>query len=169
DLQLVAEVEDCDFIANIGTFKRADTIEQYETLLRAAAKSKKPMICANPDLIVLRGAEKELCAGAVAARYEEIGGVVHYHGKPHVPIYAESFRRLGVADRSRVIGVGDALRTDVAGARAAGVDSIFIASSGIYAERLGIKELAPPPADGLARLYQEDGIAPTYALRVFNW
>ena len=33
-----------------------------------------PLICANPDLVVQRGEELIYCAGALAQRYEEMGG-----------------------------------------------------------------------------------------------
>ena len=33
------------------------------------------MICTNPDLIVNRGEEKELCAGSIAKIFEDIGGL----------------------------------------------------------------------------------------------
>ena len=34
------------------------------------------MLCANPDLVVYRGASLCWCAGALAQAYEEIGGPV---------------------------------------------------------------------------------------------
>jgi ribonucleotide monophosphatase NagD (HAD superfamily) len=40
------------------------------------------MICTNPDLIVDKGNERELCAGSVAMVFEKMGGEVVYFGKP---------------------------------------------------------------------------------------
>ncbi len=34
------------------------------------------MVCANPDLEVIRGARREICAGTIARGYEKLGGEV---------------------------------------------------------------------------------------------
>ena len=44
-------------------------------------------------------------------------------GKPNTPIFEDAIRRLGT---SRVVMVGDTLETDIAGARAAGLDAVWI-------------------------------------------
>src|SRR3546814_9085355 len=97
------------------------------------------MVCANPDLVVVVGGTRAICAGALAAHYERLGGAVAYHGKPYPPVYDRCLRLLGIEDRRRILGVGDSFRTDIAGANAAGIDSLLIAR-GIHAE-----ELALPP------------------------
>lgn len=158
-----------DYIVNVGTFRRQDGIEAYEALSQEAAALKLPMICCNPDYEVLRGDDRELCAGAIARRYEELGGDVYYHGKPHAPIYDESLTRLGIVDRRRVLAVGDALRTDVAGAASYGMDSALVVSTGILAAGLGIgpfADLLPVP---LAKLCAAEGQRPTVALSAFRW
>ena len=74
------------------------------------------MVCANPDLVVMHGAKLALCAGALAQWYEEEGGNVRWHGKPYRSVYDTCLALLGIADRSRILAVGDSLRTDIAGA-----------------------------------------------------
>lgn len=165
----VERLADADYIVNVGTFRRQDALEAYEALAHEAAVLKLPMICCNPDYEVLRGDDRELCAGAIARRYEELGGDVHYHGKPHAPIYDESLKRLGIADRRRVLAVGDALRTDVAGAAAYGMDSALVVSTGILAAALGIAPFADLPAEALAKLCAAEGQRPTIALSAFRW
>ena len=44
-------------------------------------------------------------------------------GKPNTPIFEDAVRRLGT---SRAVMVGDTLETDIAGARAAGLDAVWI-------------------------------------------
>ena len=44
---------------------------------------------------------------------------------------------LGIEDRSRVLAVGDSLRTDIAGAARSGIEAVFIAG-GIHADELGL-------------------------------
>ncbi|MEQ8696607.1 MAG: TIGR01459 family HAD-type hydrolase [Bauldia litoralis] len=169
--QDLTEVEDpgsADFAVAVGLFKRTDTLADYEGLLRDMRALNLPMICANPDLEVMRGEKRELCAGSLAARYEELGGEVHYQGKPHPPIYSLSFARLGVHGPDRILAVGDSLRTDVAGARAVGMDSLFIAS-GLMADELGMTPFAEPDPNALGQLFSRHSAWPTYTATAFRW
>jgi ribonucleotide monophosphatase NagD (HAD superfamily) len=101
------------------------------------------MICANPDLVVER--EKKLipCAGLIAQAYAEIGGAVTYAGKPYRPVYEAALAMAAeldggsAPDVARVLAVGDALRTDIAGAAAYGIPNLLVAR-GIHAEELGV-------------------------------
>ena len=165
----VDELARADYVVNVGTRRRMDTLDQYEGFLAEAAARKLPMICCNPDYEVLRGEDRELCAGALARRYGELGGDVHYHGKPYAPIYAESMRRLGLSEMRRVLAVGDALRTDVAGAAAVGMDAVLITSTGILAKDLGIAPFEDPPPEALARLTAAEGQRPIAAMAAFRW
>lgn len=122
-----------------------------ETLAQCAARGL-PMICANPDIMVERGGRMIYCAGALAEAYAALGGVVEFAGKPYLPIYRltlETLQRLqpGTADKARLFAIGDGIRTDIAGAAAAGLRSVFVASGvhvkgGLTAE--AIAELFPP-------------------------
>lgn len=69
-----------------------ETIEDYGPKLAAMRGRDLEMICANPDLVVERGHRLILCAGALAAAYDELGGRTITAGKPHPPIYAEALR-----------------------------------------------------------------------------
>jgi HAD superfamily hydrolase (TIGR01459 family) len=112
-----------------------ETPVDYEDRLQALARRGLPFICANPDLVVERGAQLCYCAGALAARYTELGGTVTYAGKPHRPIYeraialATSARGGRTPDPQRILAIGDGLSTDMAGAKAFGVDALFIPSA----------------------------------------
>ncbi|MEL7049380.1 MAG: TIGR01459 family HAD-type hydrolase, partial [Pseudomonadota bacterium] len=68
--------------------------DDYNQMLTDFAERGVPMICANPDLTVERGGTIIYCAGALAARYQELGGVVDLAGKPHAPIYDMAFKEL---------------------------------------------------------------------------
>ena len=163
-----ATIAEADFILNTGLDTADETVADYEEALRAGVERQLPMLCANPDLVVLRGEVEELCAGALAARYEELGGEVFYHGKPHAPIYETCFDLLGLSDKSRIAAVGDSLRTDIAGARAAGIDGYLIAG-GIHATVLGIRAGDMPDAARLAALCDEYATAPAATLAAFSW
>jgi HAD superfamily hydrolase (TIGR01459 family) len=136
-LDFLDDVEKADFILNTGPAGWDDTIADYAPLLRRALARRLPMVCANPDLVVMHGAKLALCAGALAQWYEEEGGHVRWHGKPYPSVYDSSTALIGIAERSRLLAVGDSLRTDIAGAAAAGIDSLFVAG-GIHAQEFGM-------------------------------
>ncbi|HYZ42304.1 MAG TPA: TIGR01459 family HAD-type hydrolase [Stellaceae bacterium] len=140
-LDFVDTAEEAEFILNTGPAGWEDCIADYEAALRAALNRDIPMVCANPDLVVMHGGRLALCAGALAKWYEEAGGRVRWHGKPFRSVYDTCLKLLGIEDRSRVFAVGDSLRTDIAGAAGAGIDSLFIAG-GIHAEEFGGGERA---------------------------
>jgi ribonucleotide monophosphatase NagD (HAD superfamily) len=126
------------------------------------------MLCANPDLEVVRAGVREYCAGALAARYEALGGSVRYVGKPHPAVYRTCLAHLGSIARSRILAVGDSLRTDVVGAAGVGVDSLLVLG-GIHAEELaGGADSHPDPAK-LATACARAGQWPTYAILAFTW
>jgi HAD superfamily hydrolase (TIGR01459 family) len=110
-----------------------ETPADYAALFESLAARRLPMICANPDLVVERGDKLVYCAGSLAAAYAETGGEVAYAGKPHLPIYQRTvsmIARLKGAPvaRERILAIGDGLDTDLEGAHAAGLRSVFIAS-----------------------------------------
>ena len=111
-----------------------ETPDDYAGLLAAFYQHRLPMICANPDVKVERGDMLIYCAGAIAEAYAKIGGKVIYAGKPHKPIYdlalALVMAKHGSAvPRHRIIAIGDGIRTDIAGAAAQKIDSIYVASA----------------------------------------
>jgi len=135
-LEFVDTAEEAQFVLNTGPAGWDDRIEDYEPLLRAALARDLPMVCANPDLVVMHGNQLALCAGALAKWYEEAGGRVRWHGKPFRSVYDTCLGLLSIEDRSRILAVGDSLRTDIAGAAGAGLDSLLIAG-GIHAKEFG--------------------------------
>lgn len=168
DLDFVERLDQADFVLNTGAHMAEDTTETYGGELEKAAGLGLPMICANPDLEVIRGGKREICAGALAARYEALGGPVRYHGKPHRSIYESCFEALPGVPKERIAAVGDSLRTDIAGAQAAGIDGILVAG-GIHAEALGIAEGETPDPARLSRLFSADEQRPVATLPVFRW
>ena len=161
-------LERATFLLCVGAYRRTDTVDDYTALLARARALRLPMLCVNPDLEVLRGPNREICAGAIAARYAEIGGEVGYHGKPHRPIYTLSLARFPGIPPARILAVGDSLRTDIAGANGAGIDSLFV-TGGLLAEELGIAPLSAPPPGALPALYARYGERPTRAAAAFRW
>lgn len=118
-----------------------ETPEDYAGLLQALHERQLTMVCANPDLVVERGEQLLYCAGALAEAYERLGGRAVYAGKPHRPIYERAIAEAaairgraggGATGADRILAIGDAVRTDIAGAARAGLDTLFVAR-GIHA------------------------------------
>ncbi len=167
DIEPVDDPDAADFVLVLGVEHDVPELSSFEARLRAAQARDLVMLCANPDLVVMHGGRLLLCAGSVAQRYEELGGRVAYHGKPHQAVYKRAFDALGV-EKSRILAIGDSLRTDVAGARAASIDCAFVAD-GIHRE-----ELVGPlggdlePAHVAARLSTND-LAPNWVASRLSW
>jgi HAD superfamily hydrolase (TIGR01459 family) len=167
-LDFVDTVESAQFILNTGPAGWDDRIEDYEPVLRAALRRALPMICANPDIVVMHGDRLALCAGALAKWYEEGGGRVRWHGKPFGSVYDTCLGLLGIADRRRVLAVGDSLRTDIAGADGAGIDSVLIAG-GIHAEELGTPGAQRPDLARIQTALHEGSYNPVGVVWTLRW
>lgn len=168
-LEPVASPAEADFVLNTGPddHKAGQAVEDFAPVLEASLAAGLPMICANPDLEVIRGGERVICAGALAQRYAAMGGAVRSLGKPDPAIYPRVFAMLGLPP-GRVMAVGDALRTDIAGAASVGIASAWVLG-GIHAEELGIAEgTLPPPGVAEARAAR-DGLSPDAVLPEFRW
>ncbi|BAE52695.1 TIGR01459 family HAD-type hydrolase [Paramagnetospirillum magneticum] len=162
------DLESADFVLNTGPVEVTETVADYQAVLDRALARRLPMVCANPDHVVIRQGKRITCAGAIADRYADMGGQVVQRGKPDPAIYEVALAALGIADRTRVCAVGDALHTDVRGARAGGIDAVLV-TGGIHADELGIKwgETADPAR--LAELARHHGETPVAALPKFIW
>ena len=135
-----APLSDAAFFAISGLNRDDETPEDYADVLTQARARDLDFICANPDIVVQHGNRMIWCAGAIARDYEAIGGKVIMAGKPFPPIYDLARKELKqIAGRdveaSRILCIGDGVVTDIAGANAQGLDSLFIAA-GIPGEAL---------------------------------
>jgi HAD superfamily hydrolase (TIGR01459 family) len=111
-----------------------DTPDMYEDRIKVWLARRLSLICANPDRVVEHGGRIIYCGGALADLYEAHGGRIRMAGKPYRPIYDEALRladrAAGVAiDRSRILAIGDSIRTDAIGAANAGLDLLFVTGS----------------------------------------
>ena len=168
-----ARAEDAAYVVCSGLWDdRAETPDDYRPLLERRRARALPMICANPDIVVEVGDVLVYCAGALATLYEEMGGEATWMGKPHAPVYREALARaarLRGAEVAidRVIAIGDAIRTDIAGARGIGAAALFIAK-GIHAEDLRLAEHGLDPAIAGPWLAAQ-AHRPDAAMEVLTW
>jgi len=167
-LQRVPEPADADFVLNTGPddHRNPSEMNEFEPVLQDCAKHRLPMICANPDLEVIRGGVRVLCAGALALRYQELGGDVRSLGKPDPAIYQPVLQQLGLPPE-RVLAVGDSLRTDIAGAASVDLDACWVLD-GVHGAALRDASggFNSGQADAMAR---DAGVRPVATIPRFQW
>ena len=167
-----APLERADYVVCSGLVDdETETPDDYRGRLETMLTRKLFMVCGNPDIVVERGDRLVYCAGAIADIYASMGGEVLYAGKPYRPIYDMALAKAQAAldrkaDLSRVLAIGDSVRTDLAGAHAFGVDCLFI-TSGIHAEELGGRE--SPEAHAISGLFATAGKPPKAVMRQLVW
>jgi HAD superfamily hydrolase (TIGR01459 family) len=167
-----APVAEADYVVCSGLFDdTSETPENYRELLTTLRERELLMLCANPDLVVERGHELIYCAGAIAELYRSMGGDVLYAGKPYRPIYEQALRGAAAlrgeeVRRERVLAIGDAVRTDLAGAAAFGVDCLFVAA-GIHAAEMGGRDSIDH--DAAAAIFAEAGVLPKAVTHRLTW
>lgn len=180
---LAKDVEEADFILVSGveslfagtenekgtTYEQDGEPKPFGLTFRKAIARNLPMLCANPDLRVVRpGGWQAYLGGSLAAYYEKIGGRVIYFGKPYTSAFEEVHRIVAEAlpdrdpDDVRVCHVGDSLTHDVQGAHSVCLDAAFVVKTGLHAEdleevtveaveELCVQEKVPNPATVLER------------------
>jgi HAD superfamily hydrolase (TIGR01459 family) len=167
-LTKVSEPADANFVLNTGPddHRNPTDMAEFEDVLRDCARHHLPMICANPDLHVIRGGVRVLCAGSLALRYRELGGDVRSIGKPDPTIYQPVLQSLGLPV-DRVLAVGDALHTDIAGAAGVDIASCWVLS-GIHGDALsnGASGYDLARVEHTAR---EEGVTPIATIPHFAW
>jgi HAD superfamily hydrolase (TIGR01450 family) len=105
-------------------------------IMRAVEAGRRPrLVLPNPDLVYPKGdGELGITAGsmalvieaALARRFPGERLVFDRLGKPAPHLFLEAAARLGLPP-ARLIMIGDQLETDIAGARAAGIDAALLA------------------------------------------
>ena len=162
------DLEVSDFILCTGLDGPEESVADYEAALAAGVERGLPMICANPDKSVARRGRAELCAGALASRYADLGGTVHAFGKPYAGVYGLCLDALGIGERRKVLAIGDGLETDIRGARNAGIDALLV-TGGLLAGRLSGAPGARPSATEIEALSRTAGTLPTAAIARMVW
>ncbi|MBX9822512.1 TIGR01459 family HAD-type hydrolase [Afipia birgiae] len=125
-------LENAEYIVCTGPYDdEVETEENYRGMMEEALKRNLTLVCANPDMVVERGHRLITCAGAIAELYRSLGGEVIFYGKPHRPIYDRALelaaeKRGGATPSSRILAIGDSVRTDLTGANLMGLDCLFL-------------------------------------------
>lgn len=153
-----SRIDDASFVLCYGVGRNGD-VASYMDDLRAAYDRRLELVVSNPDLVAMRpDGLFNVCPGSVAKAYEEMGGIVHWHGKPQREIYTMCKELVG--GWNNAIAVGDSLEHDIAGANTAGVSSLFI-TSGIHATELSNEK-------SIIELGQKFDVKPTHYIDWFK-
>lgn len=171
DIDVVDDIADAGFLLISGSDAPDKTLEDYEPVLKEAARRRIVALCANPDSVRVLGALNVMGPGTLARRYQDFGGVVHYIGKPHRPIYQECLKILqakGVFPSETVV-VGDSMSHDIIGGAAAGLDTCLI-RNGLHRPAFSsvrcMQDLHKV-LDNLASQY--DNVHPTFIMETLKW
>ena len=126
----VENISDCSYLLCTGLFEeRNEDLNYYKGLLNKFITKK--MICTNPDLIVDKGSNRELCAGSVAMIFKKMGGKVIYFGKPFPEVYNQSIDK----NNKKILCIGDNLNTDIKGANLQNYHCLLI-SNGVHKKEI---------------------------------
>lgn len=171
----LAPVETADFVLCTAYIDpERESLADYDGRLRQCLERRLDLVCANPDIVVQHGDRLYYCAGALAERYAGAGGTVLMAGKPYSPIYDKALELAAKAagepiDRSRVLVIGDAMRTDIKGAQDQALASLFV-TSGIHRDELhGNGRNGELDAAAYRQFLATAGITPTATITELVW
>lgn len=152
---------------SLGEYFTKASFEIIDPILKQCIDKNLPMVCANPDFIMVKpdGSIGHM-PGKIAQRYEELGGTCTSFGKPHVPHFEACLRDLGLA-KDRVAHVGDSLHHDIAGANATGIASVFVVG-GVHREELGSELNVLPSKESLEKVFEKHNQVPTHVVPMFR-
>lgn len=122
--------EMADIVLVTGFHDEDQRLEDRMVEIKTAHNHKLPMICANPDLMVVKQTGEIFpCAGMIAEYYQNLGNKVEYFGKPYKMVYEACLETIG--NGKKILAIGDNLETDIKGANNMNIDSLLI-TGGIY-------------------------------------
>lgn len=158
-------LEEADFVIVTGFVNDiTPNIEEEFKILDKIHSYNLPMICANPDIIVIKQDGRELfCAGLIAKKYSEIGGKVLYFGKPYKTVYDVVMQKYNLKDKSKILAIGDGVETDILGANNFNIDCALV-TGGILSNELNVKYGEIADITQVKILLDKYKVNPTYLL-----
>ena len=171
DIEIVDDPKDATFLLISGTDAPDKTLEDYEPILKQAARYRLKAICANPDSLGIMAGKNIMGPGTLAARYKDFGGIVEYIGKPHKLIFQHCIRLMQQQDiyPGQTVMIGDTMAHDILGGSLVNIDTCLI-KRGIHASAFkgceGPAEV-DKTLDVLVRQY--NNVRPKYLVDNFDW
>lgn len=171
NLEVVEDIKEADFLLIAGADSPEKTLEDYEPILKAAVRKQLTAICANPDSRGVMGLDYIMGPGTLARRYNDFGGVVHYIGKPHQPIFQHCIKILQEKEiyPGQTIMIGDTMAHDIIGGHLVSIDTCLV-KSGLHAPVFQ-KAQAPIDVDKTLSVLvnQYNNVRPKYLVDTLRW
>jgi len=169
DIELVSNIEDAQFILITSIDSKSCSIEDMDKDLKKAVSKRIPAICANPDVVTVFGHERMPGPGAIAQRYQELGGAAHYIGKPHKTIFRHSVSLFKKVIPSKILVIGDSIQHDIAGGMGVDIDTAFI-EGGIHSSSFKKGMTPDQKRKTMEHIIQSyGGIRPTLVMETLIW
>lgn len=171
EISIVSDVEEADFLIISGTDAPEKTLEDYESLLKKAVRKRLKALCANPDSQGVMGAGYIMGAGTLARRYTDFGGVVHYIGKPHQPIFQHCIKMLQEKEiyPGQTVIIGDTMAHDILGGSLVNIDTCLV-RDGLHLPAFAKAKDAASTDKALKMLVaQYNHVRPKYLVNRLQW
>lgn len=157
-------ISKCDFALATGFPEDPGNINQVMPILEECKKSNLTILCANPDLKVVRQDGSEMnCAGLIGKTYEDMGCKVEYFGKPYSYVYKITCNLLNNVEKNNIIAIGDGIDTDIKGANINNIDSLLL-TGGLLSNDLNIKYWQNPDMTILKNICHTNKVMPNYVI-----
>ena len=171
NIELVDDIKDASFILIAGADPRFPTAGDWEKILKEGVRRRLKAICANPDSKALIGTNFLMGPALFSKRYQDFGGVVHYVGKPHMPIFQKCIQWMQEKEiyPGEMVMIGDTMAHDILGAYNANMDTCLI-KTGIHNAHF-MQATTPAETDKILNILtaQYNNIRPTYLVDKFEW
>lgn len=171
DIKVVDDPGEADFLVISGTDAPEMSLEDYEPVLKVCVRKRLTALCANPDSRGVMGSQSIMGPGTLARRYQDFGGVVHYIGKPHPPIFKHCMKIFQEHNifPGETIMIGDALAHDILGGQMVNIDTCLV-KTGLHAPSFKNAK-SPASIDKALELLavQFNGVRPKYLVGSLRW
>lgn len=171
DIDVVDNIQEAGFLLISGSDAPEKKLEDYEPVLKGAVRKQLTALCANPDSRGIMGRDYIMGPGTLAARYKDFGGVVHYIGKPHQPIFQRCIKTLQENDiyPGQTIMIGDSMAHDMLGGHLVNIDTCLV-KAGLHAPAFA-KAKTPADVDKALTILcnQYNNIRPNYMVHTMQW
>ena len=171
EIKEVSSIDKSSFLLVCGTRDFDHTLSNYKKELNEALKYNLPLVCANPDKVVIRqNGQLITCAGILADYYQNNGGEVFRYGKPFQAMYKKSFNILKNLNTklalNKVLVIGDSLETDILGANNNKLNSLLI-TNGIHKHELSNNNNYEIYKNSIDMLCKKYSAFPNYIIKDF--
>lgn len=171
NIEIVEDPGDADFMIISGSDAPDKTLEDYEPALKKAVRKQLKALCANPDSLGVMGSMNIMGPGTIARRYQDFGGVVHYIGKPHQPIFQHCIKILQEKEiyPGQTIVVGDSMTHDIFGGNLVNIDTCLV-RAGLHKSAFQGCKTAIDIDKALTMLSKKyNNVTPKYMVRTLEW